>query len=49
MEWQLEGPEGPLTIPARTPDEAVEKYGQFHQLEEYELAAVTVTPVKVPA
>lgn len=49
MEWHLDGPSGPMDIPAVTPDEAVEKYGQFNQLEEYELADVTVTPAKVSA
>jgi len=49
MEWHLDGPSGPMTIAAATPDEAVEKYGQFFQLEEYELAVVSVTPVKACA
>ena len=49
MEWLLEGPEGQLTVSAQTPDEAVEKYGQYHQLEEYELSDVFVEGVGVPA
>lgn len=49
MEWHLDGPEGPMTIAAATPDEAVEKYGHFHQLEDYELGDVFVASVEVPA
>ena len=49
MEWHLDGPEGPMTVAAATPDEAVEKYGQFFQLESYELRDVYVESVEVPA
>ena len=49
MDWHLDGPSGPMDIPAVTPDEAVEKYGQLNQLEDYELGEVTVTPAKALA
>lgn len=49
MEWHLDGPNGPMTIAAPTPDEAVEKYGQFFQLESYELRDVSVKGVVAPA
>lgn len=49
MEWHLDGPNGPITVLASTPDEAVEKYGRLCQLEDYELSQVSVLDVKVPA
>lgn len=49
MEWHLEGPEGPAVIPASTPDEAVEKYGQLFGLESYELTDVSVEAVQAIA
>lgn len=46
MEWHLDGPAGPTTIAASTPDDAVEKYGNVNQLEDYELSLVVVTPAQ---
>lgn len=49
MEWHLNGPDGPVTITAATPDEAVEKYGQIYGLESYELTDVSVERVEALA
>lgn len=48
-EWLLDGPEGQQTVTAATQDEAVEKYGLWNSLEDYELSQVRIVSVTVPA